>query len=83
MSTDLLTAEGLRSAQGGVFAYVSPSRLNCWIKCPRAFAFRYLEGIKTPTTPSLFLGTAVHAAYVDLAVMRTLPPTGNSVGLSA
>ena len=62
MSTDLLTADGLRSAQGGVFAYVSPSRLNCWIKCPRAFAFRYLDGIKTPTTPSLFLGTAVHAA---------------------
>ncbi len=62
MSTDLLTADGLRSARGGVFAYVSPSRLNCWIKCPRAFAFRYLEGIKTPTTPSLFLGTVVHAA---------------------
>lgn len=61
MSTDLLTADGLRSAQGGVFAYVSPSRLNCWIKCPRAFAYRYLEGIKTPTTPSLFLGTVVHA----------------------
>jgi len=62
MSTDLLTADGLRSAQGGVFAYVSPSRLNCWIKCPRAFAFRYLDGITTPTTPSLFLGTVVHAA---------------------
>ena len=44
-----------------MFAYLSPSRLNCWIKCPRAFAFRYLDGIKTPTTPSLFLGTAVHA----------------------
>ena len=41
MSTDLLTADGLRSAQGGVFAYVSPSRLNCWIKCPRAFVWEY------------------------------------------
>jgi len=61
MSTDLLTADGLRSSQGGVFAYVSPSRLGCWIKCPRAFAFRYQEGIKTPTTPSLFVGTVVHA----------------------
>jgi len=30
MSTDLLTADGLRSAKGGVFAYVSPSRLNRW-----------------------------------------------------
>jgi len=61
MSTALLTADGLRSAQGGVFAYVSPSRLNCWLSCPRKFAFRYLEGIKTPTTTSLFLGSAVHA----------------------
>jgi CRISPR/Cas system-associated exonuclease Cas4 (RecB family) len=62
MTTNLLTNGGRRSAQGGVFAYVGPSRLNCWIKCPRAFAYRYLEGIKTPTTPGLFLGTAVHWA---------------------
>ena len=62
MSTELLTADGLRSAQGGVFAYVSPSRLGCWIKCPLAWKLRYIEGIKTPTTPSLFVGTVVHAA---------------------
>lgn len=61
MSIDLLTADPPRSAQGGIFAYVSPSRLNCWLKCPRAYSLRYLEGIRTPTTPSLFLGTAVHA----------------------
>jgi putative RecB family exonuclease len=62
MTSTLLTNDGLRSAQGGVFAYLSPSRLNCWIKCPRAFAYRYLERIKSPTTPGLFLGTAVHWA---------------------
>ena len=30
------------------------------MKCPLAFALRYRDGIKTPTTPSLFLGSAVH-----------------------
>jgi putative RecB family exonuclease len=61
MIAPLLSADALRSARGGVSSYTSPSRLNCWIKCPRAFAFRYIDGIRTPTTPSLFLGTVVHA----------------------
>jgi putative RecB family exonuclease len=61
MSSGLLGIESVQERQGGVREYVSPSRLNCWIKCPRAFAFRYLDGIKTPTSPSLFLGSAVHA----------------------
>ncbi len=44
-----------------VDAYISPSRLNTWLKCPVAFKMRYIEGIRSRTTPSLFLGKAVHA----------------------
>jgi hypothetical protein len=40
--------------------YVSPSRLNLWIRCPLAYKLHYIEGIPTPTTPSLFLGRVVH-----------------------
>jgi CRISPR/Cas system-associated exonuclease Cas4 (RecB family) len=44
-----------------VWSYISPSRLNTWLKCPVAFKLRYIDGIRSPTTPSLFLGKAVHA----------------------
>jgi len=47
--------------EGSVWDYVSPSRLNLWLRCPLAFKLRYIEGIRTPTTPSLFLGKVVHA----------------------
>ena len=30
MSTDLLTADSLASTRGGVWSYISASRLNCW-----------------------------------------------------
>lgn len=46
----------------GVRDYISPSRLNLWLKCPLAWKLRYSDGIVTPTTPSLFLGQRVHAA---------------------
>jgi putative RecB family exonuclease len=64
MSTDLLTTDQpapRRTSQGGALAHISPSRLNLWLRCPLAFRFRYLDGIRTPTTPGLFLGKAVHA----------------------
>ena len=48
--------------RGGLWDYVSPSRLNLWLACPRAFKFRYVAGIQTPTSPSLFIGKQVHAA---------------------
>jgi len=46
--------------QGGIWDYVSASRLGLWAKCPLAFKFRYVDGIKTPTTAALFLGHRVH-----------------------
>ncbi len=47
---------------GGVREYISPSRLNCWLSCPLKFKARYIDGIRSPTTPSLFLGKQVHAS---------------------
>ena len=44
----------------GVWDYISPSRLNLWLKCPLAFKLRYIDGIRSPTTPALFLGKRVH-----------------------
>ncbi len=44
----------------GVWDYVSPSRLNLWSKCPLAFRRRYVDGIESPSTPSLFVGKVVH-----------------------
>jgi putative RecB family exonuclease len=61
MSTALLDRQSIQERQGGPLEYVSPSRLNCWIACPRKFAFRYIDGIRSPTTASLFVGKAVHS----------------------
>lgn len=51
-----------RSGPGGLWDYVSPSRLGLWLKCPLAFRFRYVDGIRRAATPALFLGKAAHAA---------------------
>ncbi len=67
---DLQTQSGQASQRsGGVWDYISASRLNLWLRCPLAFKCRYIDGIRTPTTLSLFLGKQVHHGYVDLAVM--------------
>lgn len=42
--------------------YVSPSRLQLWLRCPAAYKRRYIDGVVAPTTPSLFLGKVVHRA---------------------
>jgi len=47
--------------QGSVWDYVSATRLGLWAKCALAWKFRYWDGIRTPPTPSLFLGKCVHA----------------------
>jgi len=59
MST-LLTAPKPATRPAGVWDYISPSRLNTWLKCPLAFKLRYIDGIRSPTTPSLFLGRRTH-----------------------
>ena len=49
-----------RQAQALSGPYVSASRLNTWLRCPLSYRLRYVDGIPTPSTPSLFLGKMVH-----------------------
>lgn len=58
----LFKRETVRDQPAHVWAYVSPSRLNAWLRCPLAFKLKYIEGIREPTTATLFLGKAVHAS---------------------
>ena len=82
MNANLLLSDQLRSRQGGVWAYLSASRLNCWLGCPLKFRFQYIDGLRPPTTPSLFLGKAVHGAleayYRHRHLGVTLEPAGGS-----
>ena len=58
---DTDTASDNNTGDGDVRAYISPSRLNRWLRCPLAFKLQYVDGIRTPTTPNLFIGKQVHA----------------------
>lgn len=48
------------SSDSNLLDYLSASRLKCWQTCRRQFYFRYVERIKTPTAPALFIGHQVH-----------------------
>ncbi len=61
MRTGTVSRDLLAGRTGGVFEYVSASRLNLWLKCPLAFRLKYIEGIPTPTSPAAFVGKAVHS----------------------
>ena len=37
MTTQTLFRDELQTGQGGVWAYISPSRLGKWLTCPLAF----------------------------------------------
>ena len=56
-----ITTKDNADARGSVWSYISPSRLNLWLRCPLAFKFRYIDGVRTPTGANLFLGKQVHA----------------------
>jgi len=75
MSIDMLTHKAPAERQGGVFVYVSPSRLNCWLGCTLKFKFKYIDGIVTPTTPSLFVGKCCHRALETFYRHRMLGVT--------
>lgn len=61
MSNLALCYETTEERPSGVWDYISPSRLNLWLKCPLAYKLRYLDGIRLPTNINLFLGKAVHS----------------------
>ena len=60
MSTGLLGFQTIEERRGGIDSYISASRLSLWLKCPLAWRLRYRDGIRTPTSPSLFLGKMAH-----------------------
>jgi CRISPR/Cas system-associated exonuclease Cas4 (RecB family) len=60
--TTSLTLPVVPERSDGVWDYISASRLNTWLRCPLAFKLRYIDGIRTPTTPSLFVGKRTHDA---------------------
>ena len=55
---------------GQIWDYVSPSRLNLWLKCPLAFRKRYIDGEQTCPSPALFVGKVVHAALAQIYRQR-------------
>jgi len=62
MSTSLLENPPAVEPRGGAWDYISPSRLNLWLRCPLAWKLKYIDGIIPPPTPSLFVGKRVHDA---------------------
>ena len=59
-SPSILSRAELEGRTGGIWDYVSASRLNLWIKCPLAFRLRYVDGIRSPPPVSQFVGKTVH-----------------------
>jgi putative RecB family exonuclease len=51
---------------GMIWDYISPSRLNLWLKCPLAFRKRYIDGLQSSPTPALFVGKVVHAVLAHV-----------------
>ena len=62
MITAALSREGADERAGGVWEYVSASRLNLWLKCPLAFKLKYIDGVRMPATPNMFVGKQTHQA---------------------
>ncbi len=72
MSMPLLDCPTTERKTGGIWDYISPSRLNTWLRCPLAWKLRYIDGIRTPTTPALFIGKMTHQGLEVLYRHRQL-----------
>ena len=72
MNMPLLDCPTTERKTGGIWDYISPSRLNTWLRCPLAFRLRYIDGIRTPTSPAMFLGKTVHSGLELLNRHRQL-----------
>lgn len=44
-------------------SYLSASSIGTFLKCPKQFEFRYVEGIISPPTAALLAGTAMHTGF--------------------
>ena len=72
MNMPVLDYPSTEQKDGTVWDYISPSRLNLWLRCPLAFRLRYIDGIRSPTSPAMFLGTIVHSGLELLNRHRQL-----------
>jgi putative RecB family exonuclease len=43
-------------------SYLSISQIQCYLRCPAQYYFRYVRGIQTPPNRALTIGKVVHAA---------------------
>jgi len=78
MSSTALLDASPAERPSGLWDYVSPTRLNLWLRCPARVQFHYVEGLVPPPTPSLFVGKRTHDALEHFYRHRQL-----GVGLSA
>ena len=78
MNQELASPQTARRGQGGPWSYISPSRLNLWLKCPLAWKLRYVDGVKTPTTPNLFIGKMTHTGLEHYYRLKQLGTRLNS-----
>ncbi len=62
MTATSVRADPQRETISQPLDFVSPTRLNTWLSCPLKHKLRYVDGIKAPTSPSLFLDSRVHDA---------------------
>lgn len=42
--------------------HVSHSQINMWLRCPRQWQYRYVDGLKIPPSGALIVGSAYHSA---------------------
>ncbi|MEM5806862.1 MAG: PD-(D/E)XK nuclease family protein, partial [Candidatus Aenigmatarchaeota archaeon] len=40
--------------------YLSFSKINSYLRCPKSYEYRYIYNIKLPIQPSNFLGSLIH-----------------------
>ena len=57
----------------------SYTKLNMYDECPQKFAFRYIEGRKTPITKPLVLGNVYHKFAEILDKMRIVAKNGSPI----
>ena len=51
--------------QDGIFV-LSTSQIECWLKCPQDFYYKYVLGLPEPDSPVAAYGTAIHGAIQQI-----------------
>jgi ATP-dependent helicase/DNAse subunit B len=76
MTPSLTIPESLKQEReersGEIWNWISASRLNLWLRCPRAFYLRYVEGITTPPSSALFIGKVVHTILAHVYTLQSV-----------